>query len=149
MHDLANEELFAQAGHRSAYALDGPPVSLAPKAAEVLALALHELATNSVKYGVLGDARDIGGTVHVRWEVVQEGGPDWLDLRWREPTRAGETASLEPGFGTELITQRVPYELRGRASLTIGAREIAARIEFPLVDSSSLLETSAPGGAAS
>jgi PAS domain S-box-containing protein len=144
LHELVSDEMTAQAGGRSAYKIEGPDVTLAPKAAEVLALALHELVTNSVKYGALGDVRGSGAQVVVGWNVMQRDGKDWLGLRWREPSHR-QRASLRQGFGTELITQRVPYELRGEATLDIGPHEVAADIAFPLARGpSSLLETGAP-----
>lgn len=148
LHQLVSDEMTAQAGGRSAYGLDGPPASISPKAAEVLSLALHELVTNSVKYGALGDLRNSGGRVNVGWNVTQQDGKDWLELCWREPAHR-PAAHKRRGFGTELITERVPYELQGEGSLDINEREVVARISFPLnVGPSSLLETGAPDGGA-
>jgi len=144
LHELVSDEMTAQAGGRSAYRLDGPHVLLAPKAAEVLSLALHELVTNSVKYGALGDVRNSGTQVDVGWNVTRRDGQDWLELRWRERA-SGLAPSERRGFGTELITQRVPYELSGEARLDIGEQEVLAHIAFPLANGpASLLETGAP-----
>jgi PAS domain S-box-containing protein len=144
LHELVFDEMTAQAGGRSAYALEGPPVLLAPKAAEVLSLALHELVTNSVKYGALGDIRNSETPVRVGWEVAKRDGQNWLELRWSEIPR-GETSTDHRGFGTELITQRVPYELGGKADLKIGDDGVFANIAFPLANGpASLLETGVP-----
>jgi hypothetical protein len=48
----------------------------------------------------------------------------------------------EGGFGTELITRRVPYELKGRGEMVFADGSLTATIEFPLRDGSSILETS-------
>src|SRR3546814_4829626 len=83
----------------------------APKAAEVLTLAIHELATNAAKYGAI---RAPAGEIAVHWRREQRDGQDWLEIEWRE---SGVEIAPEPnrrkGFGTELITRRVPYELKG------------------------------------
>lgn len=71
--------------------VDGPPVLLEPNAAQVIALTLHELATNAVKYGALSAANgrvdlkwshDWGGQLHLRW--TETGGP-----KVHEPVRKG------------------------------------------------------------
>ncbi|WP_114949111.1 sensor histidine kinase [Microvirga calopogonii] len=62
---LVSEELLscaAQEGER--FSMSGPDVCLRPKAAETLGLAIHELATNAVKYGALSTPR---GHVTVAW----------------------------------------------------------------------------------
>ena len=53
---LVREEIRGQAEHDDQYRLSGPELLLAPKAAEVLTLAVHELATNALKYGALAGA---------------------------------------------------------------------------------------------
>ena len=61
---LVREELLAQAARPQQVDVAGPEVFLSAKAAEVLALAVHELATNSIKYGALSTS---DGRVDVRW----------------------------------------------------------------------------------
>lgn len=144
LHELVGEEIAAQAGGRHGHALDGPRVTLSAKAAEVLSLALHELATNSVKYGALG-AVPPSGPVKVGWQVMERDGQPWLELEWREPVEH-QWPPPTPGFGTELITRRVPYELGGEARLSIADGWAEAHIAFPLIDRPSALETRAPEG---
>jgi PAS domain S-box-containing protein len=113
LEDIVRDELLAQMADGSRIAVAGPAVLLAPKAVEVLTLAIHELATNAIKYGALHQP---GGRVDVAWSVNPRDGQDWLELHWRE---SGYTVEPKPnrrkGFGTELITRRVPYELAGQA----------------------------------
>ncbi len=87
--------------------LDGDDVLLEPQAFSTLALVVHELMTNSVKYGALSDdagevvaawARDAGGRLVLDWR--ESGGPPV-----RAPSRRG--------FGTTLIERSIPYELQG------------------------------------
>lgn len=68
----------------------GPDLVLTPRAARnAVSLALHELATNAVKYGALSVET---GRVEVTWEVPPEGG---FSLRWveRRPARDSAGAS--------------------------------------------------------
>jgi PAS domain S-box-containing protein len=81
--------------------IDGPPVLLAPDAAQAVAVTLHELATNAAKYGALSEAigrvdlkwsHEAGGELHLLW--TETGGP-----RVQEPTRKG--------FGSRVIEQMI------------------------------------------
>jgi two-component sensor histidine kinase/integral membrane sensor domain MASE1 len=94
---------------------EGPDLTLTPKAAEQIGLALHELGTNAAKHGALSVP---AGTVKIQWELRKDG-PDngYLRLGWTE--RGGPTVN-EPqndGFGQMIITKIVPVSLQGRASL--------------------------------
>lgn len=88
-------------------AISGPDVFLAPKAAQSLALAIHELATNATKYGAL---RQDVGRMDVSWEIVKEPGPG-LVLRWEESGLRGLRRPRRQGFGTTVITQVLHAQL--------------------------------------
>jgi PAS domain S-box-containing protein len=140
--DMVHEELLAQAADAARVRIEGPPIKLSPKAAEVLTLAIHELATNAVKYGALGQA---AGTLVVRWRSATADGADWLHLTWSE---SGVSIPAEvprrTGFGTDLVTRRVPYELKGYGRLDVRPGGVHCEIGFPLVKGDSILETAGP-----
>ena len=81
--------------------VEGPPVSVAPMAAIPLVLALHELATNAVKYGALSRPE---GKLSVQWSVQR---PDealpQISLVWKERDGPPVKPPLRVGFGTRLI----------------------------------------------
>jgi PAS domain S-box-containing protein len=137
LETLALDELLAQAAPQSRYSVQGDEVLLSPKAAEVLTLAIHELATNSVKYGALGSE---GGRIDISWRVT--GGDDQASLTfvWRETGIRIEAEPRREGFGTELVTRRVAYELRGRGALDFDADGLTATLEFPLGGGMSVLD---------
>ena len=144
--DIVHDELAAQAAHAQQYTLDGPGLVLAPKAAELLTLAVHELTTNALKYGGLSVPE---GRVTVRWGTDYRCGTPWLGLDWLEegaPDRPPPNPSPPRwrGFGSELIEGRIPYELGGRGELSIGPGGARCRLEFPLQSGPSVLETDAP-----
>ena len=141
---LVRDELRTQIVDELRLQIAGPAVSLAPKAAEVLTLALHELATNSLKYGALSDPF---GRLAVTWAVTARGAEPWLQITWDERSRHDAHRPTAPGFGTELIEERVPYELKGEASLQVTDDGVIAEIAFPLVEGASILETGAVAGA--
>jgi signal transduction histidine kinase len=140
--DVIRDEISAQA-NAGEYEIDGPRVVISPKAAEVLGLAVHELATNSLKYGALSGA---DGCVSASWQVMPRNGESWFSFDWSEK-RAQERKKPAPfrrGFGSELIERRIPYELGGVGHLTIDGSGAHCHIEFPLRSGASILETDTP-----
>lgn len=132
---LIYDELNACVASDDSYSVIGDPIFLPPHTAEVLSLAVHELATNSVKYGALGGT----GRAHINWKTIERDGASQLVLRWHED---GHVAlASRRGFGRHLIEERVPYELQGTGSFTINEEGILVEIEVPLTDGSSVLET--------
>jgi two-component sensor histidine kinase len=99
---------FAEAEQR--FNCEGPILSLRPRAAEQIGLALHELVTNAAKYGAFTVPN---GIVDLRWETKPDGS---VFIVWRE---TGQIA-IEPehkGFGHLVLTKAVPFSLQGEASL--------------------------------
>ncbi len=144
LENLIREELLAQAAPDDQVVVEGLDVLLSAKAAEVVALAVHELATNATKYGALTSP---SGRVRVVWSMMKDQGETWLSLSWTESgVRIVAPAPRREGFGTELITARVPYELRGRGSLEIRPGGVHAEIAFPLRPGESILQTQPPVG---
>jgi PAS domain S-box-containing protein len=139
LESLIREELVAQAAPHKQLSLAGPSIRLSPKAAEVVTLAVHELATNSTKYGALTQQR---GLIRIEWSQLEREGKSWLSLGWTESgVHMPKAKPARTGFGTELITRRVPHELHGRGSIRFEPGGVRAEISFPLRDGSSALET--------
>lgn len=91
--------------------ITGEQVLLNPQAYSTMALVVHELVTNSTKYGSLSN----GGTVDVSWTRTKEG-----DLRFKWQERGGPPVNppTRKGFGTTIISRSVPYDLGGQAVAT-------------------------------
>lgn len=126
---IANELLAYTVSEGDRATLTGPNVRLQPQAAQSLALAIHELAVNAVEHGVLGQN---GGTLDVRWDVTADAEGRWLTLVWKE---TGPTPLLEPGrrgFGTEVLTQTVAYELKAATTLAYEPDGLRCTIRLPL-----------------
>ncbi|WP_242139564.1 HWE histidine kinase domain-containing protein [Sphingomonas sp. TREG-RG-20F-R18-01] len=90
--------------------VDGPPVQLHPTAMTTMALVVHELATNSAKYGALST----DGCIHVTLAMRTDGG---LDVRWRERGGPAVQAPTRRGFGSVVIERTVPFDLQGTAEV--------------------------------
>ena len=139
---VVREELSAHAVEDEAVHVSGPTIKLAPKAAELVSLAVHELATNASKYGAFAHP---GGSLDIRWDIQAREGGQWLSFSWRE--RGLNLDAVGPrrmGFGTELITRHVPYELNGRGELRHEEQGVRCLIEFPLVNRDSPLDPMSP-----
>lgn len=93
--ELATTALSVQSGM---FDLEGPDVLLSPQSALSLALVLHELATNSLKYGAL----QAGGKVHLRWVISEQSAPAF-SLKWSETGGPPAVRPAQVGFGTRLI----------------------------------------------
>ena len=86
----------------------GPEVFLEPATAQILALALHELATNAAKYGALSSAQ---GSVRLSWEL----GRSRLVLQWVESGGPSVQRPRSEGYGTRVIGASVERQLDGSA----------------------------------
>jgi PAS domain S-box-containing protein len=106
---LADEELAAyRTGDVQKITATGPDVSIEPRTAQTLALALHELVTNAAKYGALSV---MPGRVRLTWELQ----PDSLVLRWEESGGPPATPPASPGFGIRVISASIERQLEGEA----------------------------------
>jgi two-component sensor histidine kinase len=109
--------------------LIGDPLPLAPKAAVTLAMVLHELATNAIKYGALSQP---GGAVTVKWRIERNGAGPLLFIDWIE---AGGPAVVEPerrGFGLRLMERGVGKELKGAAQVNFDPAGVRASMQIPI-----------------
>ncbi|HSZ74048.1 MAG TPA: response regulator [Rhizomicrobium sp.] len=104
--------------------IDGPPITLNPATAQCFALVLHELATNSAKYGSLStDA----GKLSVAWA---QSGND-INIMWTESDGPSTEAPKRRGFGLKVITATVEGQLRGKVELDWRASGLCCRIAIP------------------
>lgn len=97
------------------FRVGGPNVSLGPRAAMAMVLALHELSTNAVKYGALSMP---GGHVNIDWHVSKHGAEEMVEFRWQEvggPPVKGKPS--RKGFGTRLIEKVLAAELNGKGEI--------------------------------
>jgi light-regulated signal transduction histidine kinase (bacteriophytochrome) len=89
----------------------GPEVLLLPQGFSTLALVVHELMTNSAKYGALLVAT---GTIELSWIID---GADRLVIDWREVGGPLVGKPTRRGFGTALIERSIPHDLNGETSV--------------------------------
>jgi putative addiction module CopG family antidote len=111
--------------------LDGPPVALAPRTAQAMAMAVHELATNAVKHGALSVA---AGHVGIGWSLQGEGAR-CLRLRWSET--GGPLVPKGPprrGFGSRVLEATLRGQLGGSVDLDWRPEGLACTVVVPLAE---------------
>lgn len=130
LKSLVEQTLDPHRGDRlEAIQVEGPPVRLSPKQGLALGLALHELATNSAKYGALSTG---AGGIRVIWTMEDREGERHVRLDWQELGGPEVRPPTEQGFGTTLIERTFEYELGGSAELLFAAAGLCCQATFPL-----------------
>lgn len=130
LETLVRDEMLAQAAAEEKFEVEGPDVVLPEATAMLLTLALHELGTNAIKFGALSEE---GGRVQIKWSTMIVDDANWLHLLWNESgVSIASVAPRRAGLGTELIQQRIAYELGGRGTLAFRPGGVCCTIEVPL-----------------
>ncbi len=126
---VIDRSLLRQLDRPGRIRVEGPPVTLSPKLALSLSLALHELMTNALKYGALSS--DAGEVVLV-WSTAGEGTGRRLHIRWVE--QGGPPVSPPPrrGFGSRLIERALAVEVDGPVVLDFAPRGVVCTIDASL-----------------
>ena len=109
--------------------ISGDNLTLPPKQALALSMALHELTTNAAKYGALSEAQ---GRVVITWAARTVGKERWLALHWAEQNGPIVTPPKHRGFGSRLVRDGLAYELGGEVRLDFLPSGVICDIDFPL-----------------
>jgi PAS domain S-box-containing protein len=136
---LLDEELAPyRRGEVERIATAGPSVFLDPATAQILALTLHELATNAAKYGALSSS---AGTVKLTWELT----PASLVMRWIETGGPPVQPKRSEGYGTRVISASVERQLEGSVTFDWQPDGLRFAMSIPLGERTKLPKGSAVG----
>jgi PAS domain S-box-containing protein len=135
--ELLRAELAAYAAFDETEArvtLEGPTgLRLRPSMVQMLALAIHELATNASKYGAFAQP---AASLAVRWHVqpASEPGHQYLCVDWCESGVAMPQAGARSGngYGRELIEHALPYQLGVKTTYALGADGVHCTLCLPV-----------------
>ena len=129
LEQMVRDELQAfQFGYDEMITISGPEVGLHHSTAQILALAFHELATNSIKFGALS-AAFTNARLRIAWVVHGT----QLTMDWTEKgVSILAEAPLHYGFGRDFIEQGLPYQIGGTSSFTLLPGGLRCAIAFPL-----------------
>jgi len=107
--------------------IKGPDVLLPPQCTSILAMTLHELATNAVKYGALSSNN---GQLGISWKTVRGGR---LLLTWEERASLGQVpARRNSGFGMQLIDKGIRHNLGGETKVEFRPTGLYVELNVPL-----------------
>jgi PAS domain S-box-containing protein len=103
----------------------GTDIQLQPATAQTLALALHELVTNSAKYGALST---LSGRLSLHWAIQG----DALELVWEEKDGPLVEKPASRGFGTRSVIASIESQLGGQADFNWRSEGLICRLSVPL-----------------
>jgi PAS domain S-box-containing protein len=114
LREVVEAALRPYADARDRIVTEGPSVSLGGRLSLALAMVLHELMTNAIKYGALSTG---DGRVSLTWSAAPTPGGRRLALTWRESGGPPVTAPGRRGFGARLIERGLAAQPGGSAQL--------------------------------
>jgi PAS domain S-box-containing protein len=128
LHDIVAGVLAPYGGlDHDRFRISGSPVRLLPQAAVALSMALHELATNALKYGALSQD---DGTVDVHWKI----GEERFCLVWAEHGGPPVTPPTRRGFGSRLIERSLARDLGGSTRLSFAPDGVVCIFEVSVAE---------------
>jgi PAS domain S-box-containing protein len=126
LEDVLNYALRPFQSGAQSVAVGGPPVMLSPKQVLTLSMAVHELATNSLKYGAFSVP---DGRVTVNWDSLEAEDGRRLMLAWSESGGPPVEPPTKKGFGTRIIEQVLAADFSGNVQIVYAPEGLICRLE--------------------
>jgi len=128
--DVVNAALkpFVAQGREDRVVVSGENIHIRPALVLALSIALHELATNAVKYGSFSND---SGRILMGWETVAAPDGDRLKLHWRETGGPPVAAPSRSGFGSKVILSGLAHQLGGVVDLAFPVGGAICTIDIP------------------
>ena len=115
-------------GRAEHFVIAGKNIRVSPKVTLALGIALHELATNAVKYGAFSNKI---GTISITWAIKPLPEGNRIVLRWQESGGPPVTPPSRKGFGSRVIERGLAHELEGAVDLDYRREGLVCTIDFP------------------
>lgn len=110
------------------FEITGENIAIASGPAMSLSMVIHELSTNATKYGALSVP---AGRVSIQWMVLDDD-PRRFVLRWIESGGPAVTEPARKSFGSRLIEQALPGQLKGEARMQFEPSGLICEVNIPL-----------------
>jgi two-component system CheB/CheR fusion protein len=128
LQSLVLDELLAHGIDRTAAQVEGPAVQLNAKSAEVMALVIHELTTNAIKFGALSQPQS---QLRVIWWFNASAVPS-LHFEWAEKgVQMRAMKNYSPGFGSQVVKRVIARELHGDGKMDFLPDGLLCTVEIP------------------
>lgn len=115
-------------GSQGRVTFEGPQITLREKAAQSIGMALHELATNAVKYGALSN---LTGEISISWKVLKGETSDFV-IEWVESGGPAVEKPSRKGFGETVIKQIAASSVSGQIDLNYAPSGVTWTLSAPL-----------------
>ena len=110
------------------FEINGENIAISAGPAMSLSMVIHELCTNATKYGALSVS---GGRVSIEW-TTSEDNPKRFLLHWKESGGPPVREPSRKSFGSRLIEQALPGQLKGEARLRFNPSGLSCEVNIPL-----------------
>jgi two-component sensor histidine kinase/PAS domain-containing protein len=129
LQDVISTALTPYGVGEGRFMLSGPPLIVKSRQALALSLALHELATNALKYGALSVE---SGQVSITWSSENPHGEPKFVFVWQETGGPPPSGPDRVGFGSRLISRALEDDFRGSVEVTFGSTGLICSLTAPL-----------------
>ncbi len=128
--DVINGALAPHCGEHGQIQMSGPDINLQPKQALAMAVAVHELATNALKYGALST----DGNIDISWSDTGVDLTPTFSFKWTETggPAVSEPTSGQKGFGSRLIERMLASDFGGKVQTRYLPQGVVCELTAPL-----------------
>ncbi len=131
LQDVISTALMPYKTGERRFAVSGPPLVVKSRQALSLSLAIHELATNALKYGALAVET---GHVSITWTSEDQDGEPKFVFVWQEIGGPPVSEPTRVGFGSRLISRVLQDDFRGSVEMSYGSAGLTCRLTALLED---------------
>jgi len=129
LQDVISAALSPYRTDEGRFTVSGPPLVVKSRQALALSLAIHELATNALKYGALSVP---GGRVSITWSSEVRAGEPKFAFVWREFGGPPVSEPIGAGFGSRLISRALKDDFGGSVDVSYGSAGLICCLTAPL-----------------
>jgi two-component sensor histidine kinase len=129
LQDVIRTALIPYRTGDSRFTVSGPPLVVKSRQALALSLAIHELATNALKYGAL---TVVSGHVSIAWTCEDQESESKFVFVWREFGGPPVSEPAGVGFGSRLISRVLQDDFGGSVEVSYGSTGLICRLTAPL-----------------
>lgn len=129
LQDVIDTALTPYRSGEGRFSVSGPALVVKSRQALALSLAIHELATNALKYGALAVPT---GSVSISWSVQDPDSEPKFVFVWQEHGGPPAVAPSSVGFGSRLITRVLQDDFRGSVDMSYAPTGLVCRLTAPL-----------------